>query len=94
VREPRLAAEFIEDGRTLISLSSQHELIKQDAAMGATLEVNERRPSTALAKLSRAVFFDMNCNMLSFRLRLKFLQLCTESALYSLRILKADTMSA
>ena len=45
IREPRLAVEFIEDGRTLLSISSQHKLIKQDALTGVTLEVIERRSS-------------------------------------------------
>lgn len=45
VREPRLAAEFLNDNRSLISISSQHELIKQVVATGATIETAERRQS-------------------------------------------------
>lgn len=57
VREPRLAAEFIDDGRTLISISSQHKLIKQDAATGTTLEVHERRPSVVSGESEQSRLF-------------------------------------
>lgn len=53
IRELRLAAEFIEDGHTLISISSQHRLIKQDVATGSVLEANERRPSAGGHEPSR-----------------------------------------
>lgn len=45
IRQPRLAAEFLEFG-VLISITSQHKLIKQDAMSGVSLQAVERRDSS------------------------------------------------
>ncbi|KIW98146.1 uncharacterized protein Z519_01730 [Cladophialophora bantiana CBS 173.52] len=73
VRDPLLAAEFIEENRTLISISSQHKLIKQDVATGAIIEATERRPNVVSDEAEETLPF--------FRRELRYAEFSAQAAM-------------